>query len=179
MTLPRPLCARIRRCRPGTFDILPLKDFQRPGIGFPGKVLIQCVFEDTVIRCDGGEQGHARAEFQIVGRAEDGVRGAAAERIDELRAFTQPGTKSRMFEVGRRFVPTGDRMALSHGAVPQAADLREDEPHPMARLPAPAQFVQHTRIHALLGLDEPLQVERVGHGGSCMRQNQCNSIWHV
>ena len=68
-----------------------------------------------------------------------------------------------MGEIGPRLVQRGDGEMDRRRALAQSGDLREDEPHPVALLASGAKLFAGLRIGTLLRVDEPLQVERVGH----------------
>ncbi len=56
------------------------------------EVLEQRVFEDSVIGGSGQKQGHAGAEFQIVGIGEDLSNGASFHVQNKLGTFSKSGT---------------------------------------------------------------------------------------
>ncbi len=81
-------------------------------------------------------------------------------RGDDLGAFDQPGPEHGVSEVGLRLGQIADRVRLGHGAAPQARDLREDEPHPMAGLAAVPELGDRVLVCAttLLRSDETLEI---------------------
>jgi hypothetical protein len=48
--------------------------------------------------------------------------------------------------------------------MPEAGELREDEPHPVALLPAALQLGKHARVDRFLRIEEALEIEGIGHG---------------
>jgi hypothetical protein len=66
-----------------------------------------------------------------------------------------------MGEVRPRLVERTDRVALRHRAAAEPRELREHEPHPMARLAPPAELRDGLVVDAGLGVDESF--ERVRH----------------
>jgi len=55
-----------------------------------------------------------------------------------------------------------DREPLRHRAVPQAFDLRKNEPNPVRSFRAGFQLGKRCRVDRLLRQDEPLEIEAVG-----------------
>ena len=72
----------------------------------------------------------------------------------------QPRTEHVVGEVGAGLGQVRDGVRLRGGAVPETGDLREDEPHPVARLPPCPQLGQGAVVGPVLVLraDEPLEV---------------------
>lgn len=101
-----------------------------------------------------GEEGHGRAEFEIVRGAEDGVGRFFGMGEDGGRAFEQARAEGFVREIGAGFVKGGQRIALAHGAHAQPGDLREHEPHPMGALVAGAEFGEGGRVDGGLGGEE-------------------------
>src|SRR5690349_10354871 len=65
-----------------------------------------------------------------------------------------------MRQVGPSLLQRRDRVPHRHRAAAEARGLREDEPHPVATLAAPAQLGDDRVVDGPLRLDEPLEVER-------------------
>src|SRR5207342_2786542 len=140
---------------------------QRVGAWIVGaaEVLAQGIGEQRLVRSGVPEQGHARAELEVVRRAEQRVRiVAGAQR--EPGAFAQAFAQQRVGEIGARFVQRRQAVVLRGRALAESTQLREHEPHPVAGLAAVAQFVDDVVIDGGLGIDEALQVPCVGHGAS-------------
>ena len=68
-----------------------------------------------------------------------------------------------MPEIGRGLVARGNGKVLGHGAVTEARELRENEPHPVTLLSTLAQFRENTLIDWRLRVDKALQIETIGH----------------
>ena len=66
-----------------------------------------------------------------------------------------------MREIGGGFINRLDREALRGAAVPEAGDLREDEPHPMALLVAGAELAANIGVNRFLRIDEALEIKGV------------------
>src|SRR6185312_955557 len=69
---------------------------KRPRVLRRGEVFAQRLGEDRVVRGGAGEQRHRRAEFLIVRRTENLVRGPAAYRVDQSRHLPQAWAEHRM-----------------------------------------------------------------------------------
>ena len=74
-----------------------------------------------------------------------------------LATFPQPRAQHWMRQIRARFLQGLDGVKLAAIAAAQARDLREDEPHPVALLPAGSQFRQDARIDLCLRGDKALQ----------------------
>ena len=81
----------------------------------------------------------------------------------EFAAFPEAISQDRIVEIGCGFFTRTDGEPAGHVAMAQTGDLREDEPHPVALLPACAQFALHRFEYRLLGIHETLQIVRVAH----------------
>jgi hypothetical protein len=57
--------------------------------------------------------------------------------------------------------------------MPEAGELREDEPHPVALLPAALQLGKHARVDRFLRIEEALEIE-----GSVMARAHSMSAGH-
>ncbi|MNP25855.1 hypothetical protein D3C76_1186800 [compost metagenome] len=68
-----------------------------------------------------------------------------------------------MSQIGPGLVDIRQRIALGHGAVAQAIELREHIPHPVAALASGLQLLHHLVIHPVLRLDEALQIKIGAH----------------
>ena len=112
------------------------------------------------------EQRHARAELQVVRIAEDRLDGAAFDAVHQLRTRAQPLTEERMRQVGARLSERFDGIALRHGARPKAAQLREDEPHPVALLVPGGELGAYLAEHRILCCDEAAEVGVIGGHGA-------------
>src|SRR6185437_5827049 len=91
------------------------------------------------------------------------MRGAALDGIHERHALPEPRSQERMREIRTRLILRRDGKAPGSGAVAQARDLREDEPHPMAALLARRKLAANLREDRLLRRDEALQIVDVIH----------------
>src|SRR5262249_10351784 len=120
-------------------------------------VLFQQIVEQRLVRGSLREQRQAGAEFEVVGGAEDLMRGSSFYRNNGFAAFAQARAQDRMGQIVARFLQRLDGVGLRHGAVAQPRDLWEDEPHPMRLLGAALKFAQRPRIDGRLGFDEALQ----------------------
>src|SRR4029079_13463566 len=105
---------------------------------------------------DRAEQRHRRAEFGVIGRAEDRVDGSSPDGKHERGAFNESRTEYGVGEVGSGFRARADCVPLRHGAEAEAGDLREDEPHPVSLFPAPGQLPLDVAKNRVLGPDEAL-----------------------
>ena len=72
-----------------------------------------------------GEKGRAGLEFQVVGRAEDGVRGGVRVGQHDLEQLDEPPAEDRIGEIGLRFGARTDPVELRTMAGPQAAQPAE------------------------------------------------------
>ena len=75
-------------------------------------------------------------------------------RHDKAGAFDQARPEHVVSEIGDGFAARFDCEPLRHGAETEAGDLRKDEPHPMAPLTAPRQFLDHLRVDGGLRVDQ-------------------------
>ena len=64
-----------------------------------------------------------------------------------------------MGEVRHRLTERDDAVVAGHLAPPEPCELREDEPHPVARLVTRPELGDDPVVHRLLGDDEPVEVE--------------------
>ena len=103
---------------------------------------------------DAVKQGHARFEFEVIGRPEHVPSGFVTMLEKKLGAFQKPRAEDRMREVVRGFLDGVQCVPLGHWAAAKALNLRKDEPHPMGRLPARFQFCANAVIDGLLSQNE-------------------------
>ncbi len=68
-----------------------------------------------------------------------------------------------MSKIGLRLVERSDGVEDRGRAEAEPGDLREDEPHPVRPLLASHELPHDRVIDGRLGVDEALEVERVGH----------------
>lgn len=136
---------------------------ERGVVGDAAEVLRQHLAEDGLVRRRGREQRHRGAELHRVDGPEDLAGGAFRAGGDDPRALGQPGAEHRVPEVGPGLGEPGDRVPLRRGAESQARDLREDEPHPVAHLPAGPQFTDRALVGAVrvLRSQEPIEPVRI------------------
>ncbi|MNI71516.1 hypothetical protein D3C73_1273930 [compost metagenome] len=78
-------------------------------------------------------------------------------------AFLQPWPQHIMLQIGPGFVSTRDGKASGCLALPEALQLREDEPHPVTSLVPGTQLLQGMGKHRVLGVDETKKIERIVH----------------
>jgi transcriptional regulator with XRE-family HTH domain len=133
------------------------------GVGPPVVVLVEDLAEHRLAGGGVQEQRHRGAQLERVDLAEDLLRGTARQPGQDGGTFDQPRTQNRVRQVGPGLLQAGDGVRLGRRAVPQAGDLREDEPHPVAGLAAVPQLGRGPPVGAagLLGRHEPLQIVRV------------------
>ena len=139
------------------------ESFQRERIGLAAKVLVQGVSEDLIVGCDARKQRHRRPKFQIVGIAKDLADRAALHEVHKPCTLPQSRPKHCVIQVRRGFLSRNDSECSRHGAVPQALELREDEPHPVALFLSGAQFGTDLLVHEILRVHEALEIERNIH----------------
>src|SRR5258705_2526659 len=109
------------------------------------------------------EQGHRRAEFQVVGGSEDFPNGSALDRIDKRRALAKPASQDTVAEIEHGFLPRGDGKSPRHRAVAEACELRKIEPDPVTLLLALTKFRENAPLDRSMRIDKALQIEGVGH----------------
>ena len=61
------------------------------------------------------------------------------------------------------FIDARDGEISCRGALTETGDLRENEPHPMALLSTPSDFLKGAHIDRLLGSDESGKIKRIRH----------------
>ena len=103
-----------------------------------------------LVRRGAMEQGHRRAQLHGVDAAEDVLRRTALGREHDRRALPKARPEDRVVEVRPCLVERRDGVDSRHLAPPQARDLREHEPHPVAALPAGPQLGDHAVIDPVL-----------------------------
>jgi len=142
-----------------------LQQRQRGLVRLPPEVLLEDLGENGLVRRGGREQRHGGTELHRIHGAEDLLGTLALDAGDDPGAFGQPGTEHRVPEVGPGLSQRGDRELPRRRAAAQALDLREDEPHPVAHLPARAQFGDRAPVRAVRVLRgrEPLEPVRIVH----------------
>ncbi len=106
-------------CRP------PPDPPQRGVVAFAGEVLVEQPLEHGPRRRNRREQRRAGPELQIVGRAEDLVRGASCDREHGVGALDEPRTEDGVGEVGLGLRGAPDREAPGGRADPQSRDTAE------------------------------------------------------
>jgi hypothetical protein len=116
------------------------------------------------------EKGDGGAEFEVVREAEDLLDGAAWDLVDERGAFAQTRAEDGLGEVGAGFVERANGKVLCRWAVAEAAKLRKDEPHPVRRFAAGAEFSEDAAVDIGLGVEKALELERIGHGEMAERE---------
>ena len=79
--------------------------------------------------------------------------------------MAQAFSQSRIIEVALGLIEVANCVALRHGAVAQAGNLRENELHPMGPLVPRGQFFDDLGVHGSLRLSEANEI-RIGHEGS-------------
>jgi hypothetical protein len=70
----------------------------------------------------------------------------------------EAGSEQRMVKVSGGFGARADTVEVGCRTAPEAAQLREDEPHPVARLPSSTQLVEDVRIDLILRRDEAVEI---------------------
>src|SRR6516164_6852619 len=108
-----------------------------------------------------GEQCHRGLELHVIGRAEYLIQRSGFEFQNRAGAELEPRSQNRMGEIGTSFVQRRDAIEGRYRGVPEAAQLREHEPHPVTPFPACLQLSQSRRNNRRLGGNEALQVERI------------------
>src|SRR5438552_9568859 len=68
-----------------------------------------------------------------------------------------------MLEIGARLLERGDAIILSGRAEPEACELREDEPHPVALLGSGLELGEGGVDDALLGIEKTLEIVGIAH----------------
>jgi hypothetical protein len=74
--------------------------------------------------------------------------------------FDQTQSEDWVSQVSGGFIEALDGVKAGHGAMSEAVDLREDEPHPVPLLPAGAEFLEGGGIGVLLSGEEAVEVVR-------------------
>src|SRR5262245_23437683 len=97
-------------------------------------------------------------ELQIVGGIEDFADRFPRNPANQECALDQPGTENRMLEVTPRLPERRDRKSARHLATPEAFNLGEHEPHPMARFATAPQLGADAAVHGFLRFDEAVEV---------------------
>src|SRR2546429_8736159 len=125
------------------------EELEGEGILLTGKVLPQGLTEHlraSCIACTDGagpmahvhcralEERHARAEFQVIGVAEDLLDRTTLDAVHQPRALAQARPQDRVREIGARLLDGGKRVAPCRGARAETLQLWKDEPHPVAIL---------------------------------------------
>lgn len=100
----------------------------------------------------GSEEGHRRAEFQVVGAAHDCADGVVVVGQEGVGAGEQACSQDGMVEIGLGFRGRSDGVADGHGGVAEAGNLRKDEPHPVRFLPAVLDFREGAGVSGILGI---------------------------
>ena len=145
-------------CAPALLEALQC--FAGERIGGVAKEACQGTRKHRRCRGQGGEQRHAGAKFEIVRRGEDVVDRAGGSN-DELSALDEARAEYRLLQVGFSFAEAAKPIVLRHGTMPEAAQLRKHEPHPVAVFAPCLELTSNLRKHRGLGVDEARQVEGV------------------
>ena len=83
-------------------------------------------------------------------------------------ALAKSSAKERMLEIGLRLGERADGVAPAHGTLSKPRNLGKDEPHPVAALGAVSKLGQSFVEGFGLGLNEALQLERIGSHRACI-----------
>src|SRR5205807_495474 len=130
------------------------EELQGEGIALAREVLLERLAEGLslisrarmagCVRTDGpchsfrgpGEQRHARAELEVIRVTEDRLDTAPFDAVHEPGALAQSRPEHRMREIGARLLQLADRVMTRRRARAEALELRDDETHAIALLPA-------------------------------------------
>src|SRR5262249_7258925 len=135
----------------------------RRGIEFAAKIFLQGGKEGWVVRRSVREQGHRRAELQVVRVAEDLSDRAALDLVHQRGALDEPWTEDRVRQIGACLGQGGNGEFARQLAGAEPRDLRKDEPHPMSPLSPVAQFDANPVVNRSLSIDKSLQIVRIAH----------------
>ena len=80
-------------------------------------------------------------------------------------SWAQAFSQGRIIEVALGLIEVANRVALRHGAVAQAGNLRENEPHPVGPLVRRGSVLRRPGRTGSLRLHEANEI-RIGHEGS-------------
>src|SRR5271169_3153031 len=104
-----------------------------------------------------GEQAHRRSKLQIIRVAEDLFDRSSRDEIYQPGAFGEPRAEDRVLQISSGFRLRRNGEFASHRTGAEALDLREDEPHPVAFLPAVPQFGADLVVNRVLGIDKSFE----------------------
>src|SRR6185437_16857681 len=107
------------------------------------EILVQRGAEHRRAGLRGREQRHGRAELQVVRAPEDLMGRTVFDLVNQTGALDQPRPQHRMSQVSLGLGERAYRVVTSHGAVPEAGQLRKHEPQPMAGFAAIAEFAEN------------------------------------
>ncbi len=83
--------------------------------------------------------------------------------LTSSRAFDEARPEHGVREIGARLGEPGDAVTPRGAAAAEAAELRKDEPHPVALLAPRREFAAHVAHHRGLRGDEAREVEGIVH----------------
>ena len=131
---------------------------RQPCVALTGVEARKGAVEARIVRRHGLEQRQARAELEVVRAPEDLVRGLIRHRQHQVDALAQPHPQHRVAPVRRRLGEARETELVRHLASSQAAQLWEDEPHPVAALAPGGELRQDRVVDQVLRPDEAVEV---------------------
>ena len=98
------------------------------------------------------KEGQTGTKLDVVGRSEDFQRRLALVADHQLHVVTQAAPKNGISQIAPGLICVPDGVALGSVAMPQACQLRKDEPHPVSALASVGQLVNDLAIDLGLGV---------------------------
>ena len=156
--------ARTRQERMRRLGLLLCQKVEGELVGLAVEVFEQGGFEEGVVGGSGQKQGHAGAEFEIVGIAEYLLSAAPFHIKHHLRALAESGTQDRVLKIGLGLIKRANGKLLRCAATTKTGDLRKDKPDPVTGFSPGAEFSKNCFVDGCLGGEEAVEVVGLGHG---------------
>src|ERR1043165_1757909 len=150
-------------------ESVAIEEFQRARVGLAIVEAVEGFDEDGVVVGGARDERQRGAELQRVDLTEDLLGGSGAVGVHQRHAFAKTPAEDRVGQKSGGFVEGFDAVELGRAAETQAAELREEVPHPVADLATALELAEDLGELRRLGGEEAVEVEGGRHGGFQMR----------
>lgn len=156
----------------------PLRLRSTPGSPRPGcpAIFQQSGIPNRQIGLSRPEQCHAGSELEIIWCTEDLPCRLAMDAEHQLGTFQQPLPQNGVSRIRGGLRQRSNPILFGDAATSELLELWKDEPYPVRGLVTGAQFFEPVSVFPGVGLDESLELERVGQcvqAAACSWSAQC------